>query len=114
MLGEEKRPLCSTKIHLRVPLERVGVLIGERGEVKRRLEEATGTIITIDSDNGIVIVEPVSPGLGAEGLLRAQEVIKAIAAGFSPERAFRLLEEDQMLVVIDLKEATSGEPHHMT
>jgi len=39
-------------------------------------------------------------------LFRAKEVVTAVGRGFSPERAFRLLhEEDAVLVVIDLRES---------
>lgn len=78
---------------------RVGVLIGKGGHVKKELEERTETKITIDSQEGIVQVE----GEAAEPFLRAVEVINAINRGFSPERAFSLLDdEDLLLEVIDL------------
>ena len=78
---------------------RIGVLIGKGGLTKRELEEKTSTSITIDSQEGTVTVE----GEDMEGVLRAVEVIHAINRGFSPERAFSLLEdEDLLLDLIDL------------
>jgi len=78
---------------------RIGVLIGKGGLTKRELEEKTSSSITIDSQEGTVTVE----GEDTEGVLRAVEVIHAINRGFSPERAFSLLEdEDLLLDLIDL------------
>jgi len=84
---------------LKMAQNRVGVLIGKGGQVKKELEERTETKIAIDSQEGIVQVE----GESAEPFLRAVEVINAINRGFSPERAFSLLDdEDLLLEVIDL------------
>ncbi len=84
---------------LKVAGNRIGVLIGKGGLIKKELEEKTGTVISIDSQEGIVRVE----GEDAIPFLRAVEVIQAMNRGFSPERAFRLLDdEDLLLDVIDL------------
>jgi ribosomal RNA assembly protein len=84
---------------MKVAQNRVGVLIGKGGQVKKELEEKTGTKISIDSQEGMVKVE----GESAVPFNRAVEVINAINRGFSPERAFSLLEdEDLLLDVIDL------------
>ncbi|OPY42168.1 MAG: polynucleotide phosphorylase/polyadenylase [Methanoregulaceae archaeon PtaU1.Bin059] len=84
---------------LKVAGNRIGVLIGKGGLIKKELEEKTGTVISIDSQEGIVRVE----GEDAVPFLRAVEVIQAVNRGFSPERAFRLLDdEDLLLEVIDL------------
>lgn len=72
-----------------MPKERIGVAIGPNGEVKRFIERRTGTKITFDSETGEVQIEP--SGEDPLGVLKAREVIQAIARGFSPERAFRLL-----------------------
>lgn len=78
---------------------RIGVLIGKGGTIKKELEDRTATTIGIDSQEGIVSVE----GEEAIPFLRAVEVIQAVNRGFSPERAFRLLDdEDLLLDVIDL------------
>lgn len=84
---------------LKVSGNRIGVLIGKGGLIKKELEERTHTNIGIDSQEGIVRVE----GDDAVPFLRAVEVIQAVNRGFSPERAFRLLDdEDLLLDVIDL------------
>lgn len=84
---------------LKVAGNRIGVLIGKSGMIKKDLEERTSTTIGIDSQEGIVRVE----GEDALPFLRAVEVIQAVNRGFSPERAFTLLDdEDLLLEVIDL------------
>ncbi|MDH7491177.1 MAG: KH domain-containing protein [Methanolinea sp.] len=84
---------------LKVAQNRLGVLIGKGGQVKKDLEGKTETRISIDSQEGLVRIE----GESAVPFLRAVEVINAINRGFSPERAFSLLDdEDLLLEVIDL------------
>ncbi|MBC7114856.1 MAG: RNA-processing protein [Archaeoglobi archaeon] len=88
--------------YLRIPLERVGVLIGKGGETKRAIEERTRVKIEVDSETGEVQV--VSYEDPAE-VLRAMNIIRAIGRGFSPERAFKLLEDEMIsLDIIDLSE----------
>ena len=41
---------------LRIPKERVAVLIGKKGEIKKQIEEATNTKIKIDSNEGDVFI----------------------------------------------------------
>lgn len=101
------------RFFVKVPPDRLGVLIGEKGSVKEQIENSTGVLLTIDSNSGIVVIEPASPGVSPENLMKARDVVNAIAIGFSPERALRLLEEDQMLTIIDLKEVV-GQGHHLT
>ena len=101
------------KFFVKVPLERIGVLIGEKGSVKERIESSLGVLLSIDSKNGSVVIEPATPGTNAENLIKARDIVRAIAIGFSPERAFRLLDEDQVLTVIDLKEIV-GNTQHLT
>ncbi|RLG73689.1 MAG: RNA-processing protein, partial [Thermoprotei archaeon] len=102
-----------TKIYTKIPVERIGVLIGKQGEVKRELMRRTRTRITVDSVNGTVIIEPEGANVNPINLLKARDFVMAIAYGFSPERAFRILEEDQVLIVIDLKNYVGDKPNHI-
>jgi len=84
--------------------ERIGVLIGKDGSVKAHIEKRTQTNITVDSAGGLVLVE----GEDADLFIRAVATIHAISRGFSPERAYVLLEEDDLYIeVIDISEAAS-------
>jgi ribosomal RNA assembly protein len=85
----------------RISQERIGVLIGKKGQTKKDIEEKTKTTISIDSTEGLVIID----GDEADGFIKSVETVKAIARGFSPERAFLLLEDNDLyLDVIDLSD----------
>ena len=43
--------------NIKIPKERIAVLIGKKGEVKKTLEGETGTKILVDSKEGDVIVQ---------------------------------------------------------
>jgi ribosomal RNA assembly protein len=83
---------------LKIPKERIAVLIGTKGEVKRKLERATKTNLTIDSEEGEITLT----GNDALSLYTTREIVRAIARGFSPETAFMLHKQDYGLEVIQL------------
>ncbi len=87
----------------RIPADRVGVLIGPEGATKKRLEEVTGTRISIDSRTGEVTIEHMGSADPVMAL-KARDIVNAIARGFSEARAFRLLDEDVYLEVLDIKD----------
>lgn len=99
--------------HVKIPNERIGVLIGEEGYTKRQIEERAEVSLDIDSDTGSVkITKEGDPIKGLKG----PDVVKAIARGFPPESALRLLDdlesdEVDMMVYesINLKKATGSE-----
>jgi len=90
---------------VKIPRERVGVLIGPNGRVKERVEERLSVELQINSETGDV---EIILGLNAQDpslLFRAKEVVTAIGRGFSPERAFILLDDEEALFeVIDLRD----------
>jgi ribosomal RNA assembly protein len=87
---------------IKVPIERVGVIIGRGGATRKDLEEALGIEIKVDSRSGSVSVRAGSADKGDP--LTAVRVVEAIARGFSPHRARKLLEEDSALEMIDLRD----------
>ncbi|MFN4133864.1 MAG: KH domain-containing protein, partial [Candidatus Hadarchaeales archaeon] len=87
-------------MYLRLPKERIGAAVGPDGSVKKEIESRTRARITLDSETGEVKIEGKDP----LGVLKAGEIIKAIARGFSPQRAFRLLQDDQFLDIVDIAE----------
>jgi len=80
------------------------VLIGPEGKVKQRLEKATNTTITVDSEDGLVVIETKEDTEDPLATWKARDVVQAIGRGFSPHRAFWLLDEDVYIRVIDLEE----------
>ncbi|MEM1696963.1 MAG: KH domain-containing protein [Desulfurococcaceae archaeon] len=115
MSGEEtgRFILGVTRLYEKIPTERVGVLLANNGSVKKEIEEKTKTIITVNPDTGAVVIEPAFPHTSALDLMKAQNIVKAIGYGFSPERAFRLLEDDQTLEVIDVRQYVGNKPNHI-
>ena len=97
--------MAGTNVFVKIPLERVGALIGPNGRVKERIEKRLSVGLQVDSETGEVTVTLVPTAEDPTVLFRAQEVVTAIGRGFSPERAFRLLEDDDtVLKVVDLRE----------
>jgi ribosomal RNA assembly protein len=87
---------------VRIPVERVGAVIGKEGGTKKFLEEEMGVKLSVDSKEGLIVVK-------ADSALKtdpfsATRVIEAIGRGFSPQRARRLLDEGTALEVIDLRD----------
>jgi ribosomal RNA assembly protein len=80
---------------VRIPKERVGVLVGPDGKVKQNIEEKLMVELEIESEAGgvtIVLSERTNdPSL----VFRAKDVVTAIGRGFSPEHAFRLLRNEE-------------------
>lgn len=87
---------------VRIPVERVGVVIGKEGAAKRHLEDELGVKLGVDSREGLVTVKGESAEKGDP--FAATRVIEAIGRGFSPQRAMRLTEEGAALEVIDLRD----------
>ena len=79
---------------VKIPKERIPILIGTEGSVKKELEKRTSTKIKVTDEIEI------------EGetfdVMLAANVVKAIARGFSPESAFLLLDEEYELNIITL------------
>lgn len=89
---------------IRIPKERIGVLVGVEGKVKREIEEKLMVDLQIESDAGGVTITLSEKATDPSLLLRAKDVVTAIGRGFSPERAFRLLENpDNIFDLIDLR-----------
>jgi ribosomal RNA assembly protein len=90
---------------VRIPKDRIGALIGPDGRIKERIEKQLGVELSIDSETGDVTLTLSPTTEDPSVLFRAKEVVTAIGRGFSPERAFRLVhDEDALLEIIDLRE----------
>src|SRR5207245_3559907 len=87
---------------VRVPLERVGVVIGKGGSTRKSFEEELGVVLSVDSKSGSVVVKCDSIEKGDP--MKAVRVVEAIGRGGSPQRAQRLLGEDVACEVIDLRD----------
>lgn len=98
--------------YLKIPLERIGVLIGHSGETKKDLEEKSGIKIDIDSKNGEVTFDENSlddPLM----ILKVENIINAISRGFSPEKAFLLFNDEADFYVFDLRDYAGKSDNHV-
>ncbi|MGB9636405.1 MAG: KH domain-containing protein [Thermoplasmata archaeon] len=89
--------------YVKVPVERIGVLIGENGCTKREIERKFGAKIFVDSKTGEITIdasEIADPLLS----IKLRDYVIAVARGFSPERAKRIFDEDTYFECIDIKE----------
>ena len=93
-----------TKVSTMIPLERLGVLIGKEGSTKTRIEQAFNARLLIQSESGVVDIVPKENSVDPTTILRARDVVIAIARGFSTERALTLVDDDIVLDIIDLRE----------
>ncbi len=98
-------------MYVKIPKFRVGVLIGKNGSVKKRVEKLTGVRIKIDSNYGEITIDDRNSD--AFMAMKAKEFIEAIGEGFSPERAWRIFNEDVYFEVIDIKEFTGKKENRM-
>ena len=90
--------------HVKVPQDRIGVLIGEGGETMREIERRAEVRLDIDSESGSVAVDTV--GDPVTGLV-APDIVRAVGRGFTPETALSLLDDDlRMFELIDLADQT--------
>ncbi|WP_224333224.1 KH domain-containing protein [Haloprofundus halobius] len=90
--------------HVKVPQDRIGVLIGDGGETMREIERQAEVRLDIDSESGSVAIDSV--GDPVTGLV-APDIVQAIGRGFSPEAALSLLNDEmRMFDLIDLDEQT--------
>ncbi|MBW3012477.1 KH domain-containing protein [Candidatus Woesearchaeota archaeon] len=85
---------------LKIPKERIAVLIGVKGNIKKEIEEKTNTRLDIDSETGEVFIR------GEDGLdiFDAKEVVLAIGRGFNPKIALTLLKADLVFDSINIKD----------
>ena len=81
---------------LKLPKDRIAVLIGKKGKIKKEIEEQTKTQMTVDSNGGDVFIR----GKDAITLYVAKEIVGAIGRGFNPDVAQHLLKQDYCCEII--------------
>ena len=96
--------MSKPNMFVRIPKERIGVLVGPEGKVKQRIEDKFMVTLDVESESGGVTIV-LSEKAGDPSLLfKAKDTVTAIGRGFSPEHAFRLLRnDDDIFDFIDLR-----------
>ena len=94
---------------VRIPVDRIGVIIGKSGKTKHQIEKKCNVNLNIDSETGEVIITSdkidgnISP-------FKAVEIVSSMWSGFSPENSLRLLSVENSLHIIDLREFGGKSP----
>ncbi|MCK9322453.1 MAG: KH domain-containing protein [Candidatus Methanomethylophilaceae archaeon] len=97
---------------IRIPADRVGTLIGKSGETKKILEKASGIKLKIDTEGEVTFNEDAK-GVDPLMALKMMDVIKAVGRGFNPDKAMRLLDDDQYFEPIDLKDVVGDKSNQL-
>ncbi|MGV8177016.1 MAG: KH domain-containing protein [Candidatus Bilamarchaeaceae archaeon] len=82
---------------VKIPEERIAVIIGEGGKVKKMIEEKAQVQLLIEEASVMITGE-------GQHVFFAKDVVKAIGRGFNPDTALKIITEDMELKVINLKE----------
>ncbi len=84
---------------LKIPRDRVAVLIGKKGTTKRLIERRARTRIEVTKDGDVYI-----SGEDSLNVFNTSPIVKAIGRGFNPNIALMLLNEDYVLEIINISD----------
>ena len=88
----------------KISRERIAVLIGPEGKTKKQIEKMLSVQLRIESETGGITIILAEDAEDPSVLFKTKDVVTAIGRGFSPERAFRLVrDEEAVLDIIDLR-----------
>ena len=85
---------------IKIPQDRVAVLIGTDGETKDTIEKITNSHLNVDSQDGEVHISGGDP----LKIFTCAEIVKAVGRGFNPEVALLLTKIDYVLEIISITE----------
>ena len=85
---------------IKIPQDRIAVLIGKDGQIKDEIEKITKTILDVNSDEGDVYIKGEDP----LSMFTCVEIVRAIGRGFNPELAFELKKIDFVLEVVSISD----------
>jgi len=94
---------------LKIPVERIAVLIGTKGSVKKRIEKRMNVDIDVHSGEGDVIIE----GEDSVAVYDTINIIKAIGRGFNPEIAELLYDESFTFDLINIPDFVGAAKNHI-
>lgn len=98
--------------YVRIPMDRVPVLIGPHGKTRSLIEKKTKVPLTINSQTGEIIIddhEIEDPFM----IFKVENIIRAIGRGFSPEHALKLLDDEYDFFLFDIHDYVKKTPAHV-
>lgn len=87
---------------VKVPKERLPVLIGKDGSTKELIEASLNVMLDIDGDSSAVQISDNETTTDPLAVWKGRDMVKAIARGFAPEKAMRLKEDGVIVEIIDI------------
>ncbi|MBN1169627.1 RNA-processing protein [Candidatus Micrarchaeota archaeon] len=87
---------------IKIPRERISVLIGKKGQTKKKIEEKCKIKITVRDEEVEISGE-------SENIFFAMDVVRAIGRGFEPRKALQLVKDDYAFYIIHLREVLPSE-----
>lgn len=100
-------------VSVRVPIDRIGVIVGKEGTVKKKLESLFGVKLMIDGSTGDIEIRFDPSNTDRLKIEKLRAMLNAIGVGFSPPKALRLSEDDMFLEIIDLQELVGKSPQEL-
>jgi ribosomal RNA assembly protein len=97
---------------VKIPKDRIGVLIGPQGATKDAIEHTSSTHLDINSEDGEVVIDD-HESKDPIASLKTEDVIRAIGRGFSPEHAMRLFAEDADFYLFDIRDYVGKRDTHI-
>ncbi len=93
---------------LKIPEERIAILIGTDGTTKKQIEDQSGCKLDITKDGDVTVS-------GEDGIIlfTAKEIVRAVARGFNPNTALLLLKPDYALEMVELKDIAGKNKNEM-
>ena len=98
--------------YVRIPQERIGVVIGQNGETKKKIETLSHMSLQIDSKEGEIIIEDQETPDPLMAI-KIENVLRAIGRGFSPERAFKLFNDSIDFYLFDIHDYVGKKENHV-
>ncbi|MFB6076447.1 MAG: KH domain-containing protein [Candidatus Aenigmatarchaeota archaeon] len=89
------------KTVVKIPKERMSSVLGKNRETLKKIERLAR--VNLKKDENSIVIEGESLSVW-----KTKKILKAIARGFNAETALKLLNEENILKVIHLKEHVSG------
>ncbi|HOM96298.1 MAG TPA: KH domain-containing protein [Methanofastidiosum sp.] len=87
---------------VKIPQDRLGVLIGKDGEVKRLIEKKLSIKLEIDSEEGLVNIYQKDGAAEPLNLWKARDIVRAIGRGFPFEKASKIFSDLNVFEMIYL------------
>ncbi|AFZ70486.1 KH domain protein [Caldisphaera lagunensis DSM 15908] len=113
MSGREGRIEKWVKIYSQIPSENKEIFLKHFNEIKNYIEERLKVKVEIDNNSSLITIEPLDNNTSPADMMKAKDIIQALSIGFVKEEALKLLDEENVLIVIDIKSKVGDSNNHI-